>query len=58
MHESVRDMINDPTAPCAPLYEFVHDFDEDNNIWWGIGLHHRLTLFKEALDEIEELVTK
>lgn len=54
MSDATEAMRTDNRAPTAPLDEFLHAYDEDDNEWWRIDCGHHLNLFDEAIDRMRE----
>jgi hypothetical protein len=43
-------MADDPTAPTAPLTDFLAAMAIDDNWWWRIASGHHLNLFEAAVE--------
>lgn len=53
---SVQAMASEPSAPTAPLNEFLLAYGDDDNWWWRIGCGHHMNLFDAALERIDAVI--
>jgi len=44
--------MTDPEV-TPPLDEFLREYEQDNNIWWGMGCGHHQNLFEAAVERMQ-----